>query len=77
MVASGLAEASAIFNSKVPGKFTPHSILQSIAPSGNGMSAADKERQLPGGGHLPQPDGISQNDYMPEVRTQMYEHDNI
>lgn len=50
MVASGLAEESAMFNSKVPGRFTPHSVLQQYSGmSGNGMSEADAARVFPGG----------------------------
>lgn len=62
MTASGLAEESAMFNSKVPGKFTPHSVLQGISgTSGNGMS--DTSRFLPNGQLLPSQNGSSEESY--------------
>lgn len=64
MTASGLNKDAAVFNSKVPGQFTPHSVLQDMpGMSGNGMSAADKSRLLPGGYQLPSPNGASQQSY--------------
>lgn len=43
---------------------TPHSVLQSVMPSGNGMSAEDAARQMPGGGPtLPSPNGSGQDTY--------------
>lgn len=57
-VASALDEQSAVFNSQVPGKFTPHSVLQSVMPSGNGKSAEDAQRTYPGGYTAPSPNGI-------------------
>lgn len=74
MVASGLAESSAVFNSKVPGTFTPHSVLQSITPSGDGMSAADHARVLPGGYTLPTPNGMSSSDYNAISRLRMVDN---
>jgi hypothetical protein len=58
--ASSLEEDAAVFNSKVPGQFTPHSVLQGLpGMSGNGMSAADAGRLLPGGTRMPSPNGSS------------------
>lgn len=63
-VASSLNAESAMFNSKVPGAFTPHSVLQEIpGMSGNGLSAADSERKLPGGYTMPSANGSSQQSY--------------
>lgn len=63
-VASGLNEDSAVFNSKVPGQFTPHSVLAGLpGMSGNGMSEDDKERVLPGGYQLPSANGQSNESY--------------
>lgn len=64
MVATGLAQESAMFNSRVPGKFTPHSVLQEIpGMSGNGMSQADRQRVLPGGYTMPSANGSSEQSY--------------
>lgn len=64
MVASGLAEESAMFNSKVPGRFTPHSVLQGISgTSGNGMSSQDTQRFMPNGSLLPSQNGSSEQSY--------------
>jgi hypothetical protein len=64
MVASGLAEQSAMFNSQVPGRFTPHSVLQGLpGMSGNGMSEEDAQRKLPGGYTLPSSNGMATGDY--------------
>lgn len=63
-VASGLNEESMMFNSKVPGASTPHSVLQDFSGmSGNGMSAADTARKLPGGYTMPSANGSSQESY--------------
>lgn len=65
MVASGLAEESAQFNDKV-GKtlLAPHSVLQGFSGmSGNGMSADDAERILPGGYQMPSSNGSSTESY--------------
>lgn len=60
----GLADTSARWNAAAGGGFTPHSVLQSVMPSGNGMSAEDAARQLPGGGPaLPSPNGSGQDTY--------------
>lgn len=57
-VASSLNEDSAVLNAKVAGEaYRPHSVLQFAMPSGNGMSAADRERVLPGGYTLPSANG--------------------
>lgn len=72
MVASGLAEQSAIFNSKVPGQFTPHSVLQGLpGMSGNGMSAEDAQRKMPGGYTLPSSNGMAANDYDTAMRLKL------
>ena len=71
-VASSLNEDSAIFNSKVPGAFTPRSILAGIpGMSGNGMSAQDASRKLPGGYTMPSGNGIAQGDYESAMRLRM------
>lgn len=63
-VASGLAEQSAVFNSQVPGRYTPHSVLAGIPGlSGNGKSQADAGRTLPGGYTLPSANGMGQDTY--------------
>lgn len=63
-VASSLDEASAMFNSQVPGQFTPHSVLQELpGMSGNGMSEADAGRKMPGGHTLPSANGQSTQSY--------------
>lgn len=72
MVSSGLAEQSAIFNSKVPGVFTPKSVLAGLPGiSGNGMSAADAQRVMPGGYQLPSANGMAQSDYDPTMKMRM------
>lgn len=58
-IASSLNQDSAVFNSKVPGQFTAHSVLQPfMQQSGNGMSAEDAQRLIPGG-MLPSANGAS------------------
>lgn len=72
MVASGLAEQAAIFNSKVPGQFTPHSVLQGLpGMSGNGMSEQDAQRRLPGGYTLPSGNGMATGDYESAMRLRL------
>lgn len=72
MVASGLAKDSAVFNSKVPGMFTPHSVLQGLpGMSDNGMSAEDALRKLPGGYTLPSANGMAENDYEAAMRMRL------
>lgn len=63
-VASSLNYDSAVFNSKVPGRFTPQSVLQSLNQrTSNGMSAQDYERVLPGGYTLPSMNGSDESTY--------------
>lgn len=72
MVASGLNEDSAVFNSKVPGQFTPRSVLAGLpGMSGNGMSDADRDRILPGGYRLPSSNGMSSGDYDAAMRLRL------
>lgn len=63
-VASSLNEDAAVFNSKVPGSYTPHSVLQELpGMSGNGMDAASAARRLPGGYVRPSSNGSSTESY--------------
>lgn len=69
MVASGLSEQSAMFNSKVPGQFTPHSVLQGLpGMSGNGMSDQDRQRVMPGGYTLPANNGLDPSEAATRMR---------
>lgn len=73
MVSSGLAEQSAIFNSKVPGQFTPRSVLAGLpGMSSNGMSEQDSQRKIPGAARmLPSSNGMAQSDYDPTMKMRM------
>lgn len=63
-VASSLNYDSAVFNSKVPGRFTPQSVLQPLQQrTANGMSSQDFERVLPGGYTLPSMNGSDESSY--------------
>src|ERR1700752_727542 len=54
----GLAATSARWNAAAAGGYEPHSILAGLpGMSGNGTSAEDAQRKLPGGGSLPSPNG--------------------
>jgi hypothetical protein len=60
----GLDDTSARWNDAVGQGYEPHSILAGLpGMSGNGMSAADAGRVLPGGAQLPAPDGTSAGTY--------------
>lgn len=72
MVASGLAEESQRYNDKVGrAMLTPHSVLQSVMPSGNGYSEQDSQRLYPGGYVAPSGNGMSESDYEPAMRLRM------
>lgn len=45
------------------GGFQPHSVLNQIMPSPNGMAPRDASRQLMGGQTLPSQNGMSENTY--------------
>lgn len=60
----GLDDTSARWNDAVGQGYEPRSILAGLpGMSGNGMSAADAGRVLPGGAQLPAPDGTSAGTY--------------
>jgi hypothetical protein len=60
----GLSDTSARCNAEAATGFTPRSVLDPLTPSGNGMSAQDAARLLPGGrGSLPSPNGSGQDTY--------------
>lgn len=56
---TGLAQDSQRYNDLVPKTVTPHSVLQPVRPSTNGMSTADGNRMMPGGMMLPSKNGTS------------------
>lgn len=63
-VASSLNLDSAVFNSQVPGRFTPRSVLQEVNQrTSNGMSAQDYTRVLPGGYQIPSSNGSDESSY--------------
>lgn len=62
-VASSLGADSARQNAMVPQGFTPQSVLHSYIQSPNGMSSADADRRLIGGGMLKSPNGTSMSSY--------------
>jgi hypothetical protein len=72
-VASSLAEDSAVYNSKVPGKFTAHSVLTPLGtnPGGNGMSAQDAENRTITGSYLGSANGVSQGNYQATAMLKM------
>lgn len=60
----GLAATSARWNTEAGTGYTPHSVLAGLpGMSGNGMSAAEAERLLPGGRTMPSPNGEGQDTY--------------
>ena len=72
-VASSLNDESAVLNRQVAGEMaTPHSVLQGLpGMSGNGMSAEDASRKLPGGYQMPSTNGIASGDYEQAMRLRM------
>lgn len=77
-VASSLNEDSAVFNSKVPGQFTPHSVLQGLpGMSGNGGDEVAQQRKLPGGYTLPSSNGIGSGDYEQAMRLHMLSNQGV
>lgn len=72
-VASSLNADSARFNDLVGREMlTPHSVLQGLpGMSGNGKSAEDAQRTLPGGYTLPSSNGISSGTYDAAMRLHM------
>jgi hypothetical protein len=60
----GLKETSARWTeaAQIAGS-QPHSVLQQIQPSPNGLSGTDAERMLPSGEMLPTTNGQGQNAY--------------
>jgi hypothetical protein len=61
--ASSLNQQSARWNNLTPAQFGPHSVLQQMAPSPNGESAADASRRLLDGTQLASPNGQSMSSY--------------
>ncbi len=60
----GLADSSERWNSEAGGGYTPRSVLAGLpAISGDGMSAADAARLLPGGRQLMSPNGVGESSY--------------
>jgi hypothetical protein len=76
-VASSLNLDSAVFNSQVPGRFTPRSVLQDVNQrSANGMSAQDYGRVLPGGYQMPSMNGSDESSYQQASMMRMLNRSN-
>lgn len=73
MVASGLDEQAAVFNAKVPGAFTPQSVLDGLpGMSPNGLSEQDFQRKIPGAGRmLPSSNGMATGNYEAAMRLRL------
>jgi hypothetical protein len=72
-IASSLNEDSAVFNSKVPGKFSAHSVLTPLGtnPGGNGMSAQDAENRTITGSYMGSANGVSEQNYQQTAMLRM------
>lgn len=72
-VASSLNQESAVYNSKVPGKFSAHSVLTPLMsnPGGNGMSAENAANRTVTGDYLGSVNGVSQQSYQQTAMLKM------